>query len=119
MCARSALPLPAALTCARTVTLLYTVFGKAYKMLKKFDVPAAPGDRQQMATWMPKITEMVRMLIAASKVLAKRELQVRNGEVKANPVKLWPGGLSAIPDGLEYLRQGKASGEKIVYALDT
>jgi hypothetical protein len=39
--------------------LLYTVHGKAFNLLGMKDFPAAPEDGEQMAAWMPKITELV------------------------------------------------------------
>lgn len=42
---------------------------------------------------------------------------VSAGAVKPNPVKLWEGGLEAINDGLQYMREGKVSGEKLVYRV--
>ena len=42
---------------------------------------------------------------------------VQSEAVKPNPIKLWEGGLEAIPDGLQYMREGKVSAEKIVYRL--
>ena len=42
---------------------------------------------------------------------------VKEGLVKPLPVKLWEGGLSAVPDGLQYMREGKVSAEKIVYRV--
>jgi hypothetical protein len=32
-------------------------------------------------------------------------------------VKLWPGGLEAINDGFKYMREGKVSGEKLVFRI--
>ncbi|CAE6502805.1 unnamed protein product [Rhizoctonia solani] len=60
--------------------------------------PASPHDRQHMASWMPKIEELIA-----------------SGNVKPNPVKLWPGGLASVNDGFQYMRDGKVSAEKIVY----
>ena len=42
---------------------------------------------------------------------------VRDGAVKPLPIKLWEGGLAAVPDGLQYMREGKVSAEKIVYRV--
>lgn len=42
---------------------------------------------------------------------------VSSGAIKPNPVKLWEGGLESVNDGLQYMREGKNSGEKIVYRL--
>ncbi|KAH8104285.1 hypothetical protein DFH11DRAFT_1713452 [Phellopilus nigrolimitatus] len=36
-------------------------------------------------------------------------------QVKSGPIKLMPAGLANVKDGLEYLRSGKASGEKVTW----
>ncbi|CAE6502755.1 unnamed protein product [Rhizoctonia solani] len=74
-------------------TLIYTSLGRAFG-----NFPASPHDREHMASWIPKIEE----LVASSKV-------------KPNPVKLWPGGLASVNDGFQYMRDGKVSAEKILY----
>lgn len=53
-----------------------------------------------MVSWIPKI-----------------EALVDAGGIKPNPVKLWAGGLEAVAEGLQYMRDGKVSGEKIVYNI--
>ena len=42
---------------------------------------------------------------------------VKDGAVKPLPIKLWEGGLQGVPDGLQYMREGKVSAEKIVYRI--
>ncbi|EIN07977.1 zinc-binding oxidoreductase ToxD [Punctularia strigosozonata HHB-11173 SS5] len=81
-------------------TLLYTAAGRAFKTSFGWELPAIPEDRQQVAEWLPKITELFQ-----------------HGKVKPNPVKFWPGGLDAIKDGFEYMKSGKLSAEKIVYRI--
>ena len=49
--------------------------------------------------------------------LKKGPQLVKEGSVKPLPIKLWEGGLEAIPDGLQYMREGKVSAEKIVYKV--
>jgi hypothetical protein len=39
------------------------------------------------------------------------------GDLKPNVIKKFDGGLDNIDAALDYLMQGKASGEKIVYTL--
>ena len=53
-----------------------------------------------MAAFLPKLTELIR-----------------RGEIRPNRIKVWEGGLGAVADGLEYMRAGKVSGEKIVYKV--
>lgn len=40
-----------------------------------------------------------------------------SGQFKGNHVKLMPGGLAGVREGLELLRQGKVSGQKLVYKI--
>lgn len=42
---------------------------------------------------------------------------VKSGAVKPNPVKLWPGGLESVKEGFNYLKEGRNSGEKVVYRI--
>ena len=42
---------------------------------------------------------------------------VKDGSVKPINIKLWQGVISAIPEGLQYMRDGKVSAEKLVYLL--
>lgn len=49
--------------------------------------------------------------------LKKTPELVNSGAVRPNPVKLWPGGLESVKDGLDYLKEGKNSGEKVVYRI--
>jgi hypothetical protein len=39
------------------------------------------------------------------------------GKVKPHPQKLGPGGLGGVLEGLQILREGKYSGEKLVYSV--
>ena len=52
-----------------------------------------------------------------SQFLLKIPKLVLDGALKPLPVKVWDGGLAAVPDGLQYLREGKVSAEKIVYRV--
>jgi len=52
-----------------------------------------------------------------AKFLSKLGGLVKEGSVKPNKVKLWEGGLESCKDGFQYMREGKVSGEKIVYRL--
>ncbi|KAI0723769.1 GroES-like protein [Cerioporus squamosus] len=99
------LPLPIPETTSRkdvevSYTSLYTVLGRAYDFGPDTHYPASPEDRAQMAEFLKKLPKLMR-----------------DSAVKPLPVKSWDGGLDAIPDGLQYMREGKVSGEKIVYKL--
>ncbi|CAE7226229.1 unnamed protein product [Rhizoctonia solani] len=82
------------------LTLIYTALGRSFDWPNtKF--PASPEDRAHMVSWMPKLEEFVT-----------------KGQIKPNPVKLWPGGLVAVNQGFQYMREGKVSAEKIVYNVE-
>lgn len=51
------------------------------------------------------------------KFLEKVPQLFSNGYVVPNRIKLWEGGLQGVSDGLNYMRDGKISGEKIVYLI--
>ncbi|TFK91792.1 GroES-like protein [Polyporus arcularius HHB13444] len=80
-------------------TLLYSVNGRAFS-LGPMQFPAAPEDRVHMAAFLKKLPQLVR-----------------DGAVKPIPVKLWEGGLEGVHGGLQYMREGKVSAEKIVYRV--
>ncbi|KAI0721749.1 GroES-like protein [Fomitopsis betulina] len=78
--------------------LLYTTLGREFFVSKHW--PVSPEDQAHMARFLVKTPELIA-----------------TGKVKPNPTKLWEGGLNAIPDGLRYMKEGKNSGEKIVYRI--
>lgn len=80
-------------------TLLYTATGRAFDWPWK-SYPVSTEDREQIVQFIKQLPPLVT-----------------NGEIKPLPIKLWEGGLEAIPDGLQYLRDGKASAQKVVYRL--
>ena len=63
-------------------------------------IPAKPEDRAQIAAFLKATPQLVKV-----------------GAVKPPKIKLWEGGLAAIPEGFQYMRDGKVSAEKIVYRL--
>lgn len=62
--------------------------------------PVSPEDTAQMTASVAMIPRLIEQ-----------------GRLKPNPVKLLSGGLAAILEGLKYLEEGKASGEKVVVVL--
>lgn len=80
-------------------TLTYTSQGRAFAHGEKIQ-PASPEDRAHMAHFLKKVPDLVL-----------------KGQVKSNPVKLFEGGLFGINDGMQYMMEGKNSGEKIVFRL--
>ncbi|KAK7694089.1 hypothetical protein QCA50_003665 [Cerrena zonata] len=81
------------------VTLIYTSLGRAFDY-KGSHYPVQADDHSHMAEFLKKTPELVK-----------------SGAIKPNPVKLWPGGLEAVEEGLEYLKEGKNSGEKVVFRI--
>ncbi len=79
-----------------TEILLYSVFGRAFS-IGPFHIPAAPEDRVHMAAFIKKLPQWIL-----------------DGALKPIPVRVWEGGLEGVLGGLQYIREGKASGEKIV-----
>ncbi|CCL98245.1 uncharacterized protein FIBRA_00239 [Fibroporia radiculosa] len=79
-------------------TLIYTSLGREFKLGGHY--PPSPEDRSHMAQFLQKVPQLVS-----------------SGAIKPNKVKLWEGGLYAIPDGLQFMRESKHSGEKIVYRI--
>ncbi|KAH9849337.1 GroES-like protein [Lenzites betulinus] len=81
-------------------TLVCTGLGDAFDK-PGAHFPVSPEDRAQMAAFVSIIPHLVEQ-----------------GRLRPNPVKLWDSdGLAAIPGALEYLEQGRVSGEKIVVLL--
>lgn len=77
--------------------LLYTVFGKEFAWFQPIGpkFPPKPSDREAFARYcndLPRLTS----------------------EIKPPPLSVTEGGLDAIFDGLDQLRQGKVSGKKLV-----
>jgi len=81
-------------------TLIYTALGRAFTLGGNHR-PVSEEDTAHMASFLRKLPALVK-----------------EGKVKPNPIKLWKGGLTAIPDGLQYMREGKVSAEKIVYRVE-
>lgn len=80
-------------------TLIYTSLGRPIAWFGE-TIPVRPADRTHMAAFLRKLPGLLR-----------------TGAIQPNPIKLWPGGLAAVPDGLQYMREGKTSAEKIVYRI--
>ncbi|KAL3446464.1 zinc-binding oxidoreductase [Aspergillus insuetus] len=80
-------------------TMAYTVFGERFIFGPK-EIPAQPDDR----TFMEGFCGIFEDLLAS-------------GKVKVHPPRVCDGGLDGILDGLQLLREGKVSGEKLVYDI--
>ncbi|KAH9938112.1 GroES-like protein [Fomitopsis serialis] len=79
-------------------TLIYTALGKELKLGNGY--PPIPEDRAHMAQFLKKVPGLVS-----------------SGAIKPNPIRLWEGGLEAIPAGFLYMKEGKVTGEKLVYRV--
>ncbi|KAL8290524.1 hypothetical protein RQP46_002782 [Phenoliferia psychrophenolica] len=80
-------------------TLVYTVIGNAFEM-RGAQYPANPKDKVDMTAWLDYVPSLVA-----------------SGKFKSNPVWKQPGGLDKISEGLELIKAGKNSGQKVVYTL--
>ena len=80
-------------------TLIYTSLGRTFTLGTSL-FPASPEDRDHMAQFLQKVPELVE-----------------SGQISPNPTKLLQGGLEGINAGLQYMMEGKNSGEKIVYRV--
>ena len=82
-----------------TSTVMYTMFGEEFvKGGHKF--PASKDDYEFAKTWM----ELTEKLVA-------------EGKVKPHPKRLGSGGLDGVLKGMEEMKAGKVSGEKLVYRI--
>ncbi|RDX46932.1 GroES-like protein [Lentinus brumalis] len=84
----------------RSYTLIYTSLGREFTYATGQHWPAVPVDKEHMAQFLKKVPRLVK-----------------EGKIKPLPVKLWEGGLAAIPEGFQYMKEGKVSAVKIVYRV--
>lgn len=83
-----------------TDTLLYWALGRAFSFGPDASHPVRPEDRAHMVHFLKKVPGLVKA-----------------GQIKPLPIKFIEGGLAAIPEGFQYMREGKVSAEKIVYRI--
>lgn len=79
--------------------MVYTTAGVDF-VFKGTPFRPNPADRAHAAQFVTKIPGLVQQ-----------------GLLTPNPVKLLPGGLDRIQDGLQLMEEGQVSGEKLVYCL--
>ncbi|TBU35546.1 GroES-like protein [Dichomitus squalens] len=84
----------------REYTIIYSALGRAYTYATGQHASAVPEDRAQIVEFLKKVPGLVK-----------------DGQIKPLPIKLWEGGLGSIPAGLQYMKEGKVSAEKIVYRI--
>ena len=80
--------------------MLYTALGREFVWREGVVVARSVEDYKHHAGFLKKMPQLVQA-----------------GIVKPLPVKLWEGGLNAIPDGLQWMREGNVSAQKIVYRV--
>ncbi|KAM3065602.1 Trans-enoyl reductase boa5 [Clarireedia jacksonii] len=77
-----------------------TIFGRPIELAGEFARDAKPEDRK-----------------LAEKFVKTAEELIWEGKLKSHPTRLMEGGLNGVIDGVDLLRKGKISGEKLVYSL--
>ncbi|SCV68520.1 BQ2448_641 [Microbotryum intermedium] len=82
------------------LTLVYTVLGKEFTFAGGAYFPAMPKDKKAIEEW----SEYVPSLIGS-------------GKFKANPLWRQEGGLAKVNDGLNLLKAGKNSAQKITFKI--
>ncbi|PYI04436.1 zinc-binding oxidoreductase [Aspergillus sclerotiicarbonarius CBS 121057] len=80
-------------------TMAYTTFGEPFNFGPR-DIPARPEDR----AFSERICTIFEDLLAA-------------GKIKVHPPRVSDGGLGGVLGGLQLLKEGKISGEKLVYNI--
>ncbi|GAA5909280.1 hypothetical protein JCM6882_003787 [Rhodosporidiobolus microsporus] len=81
-------------------TMVYTCLGVPVKM-GPFEMPAMPEDKRRIKEW---LSVHLPALFAS-------------GKLRANPLWEQEGGLERVHEGLELLKGGKVSAQKVVYRL--
>ncbi|GAA5858840.1 hypothetical protein JCM8547_005008 [Rhodosporidiobolus lusitaniae] len=81
-------------------TLVYTVLGKAFSM-GPTEYPVSEEDKKQMEEWLAGPLPQL----------------FGTGQLRSNPLLKREGGLEGIEEGLEFLKAGKNSAQKLVYSL--
>ena len=79
--------------------MIFTVFGRPISFAS-VQLPAVPQDKAHIVAFLKKVPQLVR-----------------DGALQPIPLKRWDGGLEGLQAGLQYMREGKVSAEKVVYAL--
>ncbi|KDE09819.1 hypothetical protein MVLG_00217 [Microbotryum lychnidis-dioicae p1A1 Lamole] len=79
-------------------TLVYTVLGKEFNFAGKAFFPAMPKDKKAIEEW----SEYVPSLI-------------ESGKLKTNPLWRQEGGLAKVNEGMNLLKEGKNSAQKVTF----
>ncbi|KAJ5584599.1 Polyketide synthase enoylreductase [Penicillium hispanicum] len=82
------------------ITIAYTVIGEAFR-IADFEVPVKPEDSAHG-----------EMFIAIAEAL------LAQGKIKVHPPKVGGDGLQGVLEGLQLLKAGKVSGEKLIYNVE-
>lgn len=83
-----------------TVVLIYTALGREFNMIIPWS--KSPEDKQQLVDFLKTLPDFVS-----------------RGVIKPNPVKVVGSGFEGIEAGLNILREGKNSGEKLVVCISS
>ncbi|CDM32165.1 hypothetical protein DTO013E5_3622 [Penicillium roqueforti] len=78
-------------------TLAYTTIGEAFSF-GDTPIPAKPEDKAHAEKFIPIVEDLLAQ-----------------GKIKAHPTKVGEHGLKGVIEGLKLLKEGKVSGEKLVY----
>ncbi|KAJ7748802.1 GroES-like protein [Mycena maculata] len=81
--------------------LAYYTRGKAFE-INGIVRPAVPEQRAHAVKWLSQQGDLVK-----------------SGQLKANPIKIIPGGLHGVKEGFELMKAGKVSAQKLVYQVGT
>ena len=79
--------------------MIFTVFGRPISFAG-VQLPAVPQDKAHIVAFLKKVPQFVR-----------------DGALKPIPLKRRDDGFEGLQAGLQYMREGKVSAEKVVYAL--
>ena len=82
-----------------TEVMIFTVFGRPINFAS-VQLQAVPQDKAHIVAFLRKFPQLVR-----------------DGALKPIPLRRWEGGFEGLQAGLQYMREGKVSAEKIVYTL--
>ncbi|KAJ5544505.1 Polyketide synthase enoylreductase [Penicillium sp. DV-2018c] len=82
-------------------TLAYTIIGEAFKF-GDIPFPAKPEDKAFAENFSSTVVEPL----------------LAQGKIKVHPLKVGKDGLKGVIEGLKLMKEGKVSGEKLVYNVD-
>ena len=87
-------------------TIAYTAIGEELNM--------SPSGSEQKPLIIPAREEDARFM---DMFVPVAEGLLKEGKIKTHPASVRPGGLAGVLEGLQEMREGKVSGEKLVYRV--